>query len=302
MTNNTLSRPKLSVCMITYNHEKYIAKAIEGVLNQNIELELVIVDDASSDTTSNIIQNFIEIHPKGKSINFIRNAVNKGMINNFIFALQQCQYELVALCEGDDYWEDPNKLVIQKKLLYEHPNIVGVFHDVKIITPKGLRDSFHKYVSKRSYENGVEVSIESVIEHKWIIPTCSVVFRRSAMIFPEIFHKMKHGDFPLFCFLTLSGPFMFLEKSMAVYRMNNSQSIINSMKPLETITIHTNYIEFLQWLNVFSNFKYDTSIRARILEETRGIDELVKSFQNGQVFKFYQSFVLPLRKIRNSFF
>lgn len=289
---------RVSVCMITYNHERYISKAIEGVLNQIIEFELVIVDDASTDNTSSLINQYIQNHPKGKCINYIRNSENKGMINNFIFALKQCKYDKIALCEGDDYWDDPEKLMIQNQILNENPKIVGVFHDVKIITKKGLKDSFLKNISKKSFENESLISVESVIEQKWIIPTCSLIFRKSALLFPDIFYKMRHGDYPLFCMLGISGPFLFLEKPMGVYRMDNEQSVVNSMKPLETITIHTNYIEFLLWLNVFTDFKYEKSIRTRIINESNGIDYLVRSFQKGKIYQFYQIFVVPFIKIR----
>lgn len=291
----------ISVCMITYNHEKFISKAIEGVLNQIADLELLIVDDASTDKTPSIIAQYVKEHPRGDQIRFVRNSENKGMINNFIFALQQCQSELIALCEGDDFWDDTNKLNVQKRLLDENQTLVGVFHDVKIITKRGIRDSFLRHVSKRDFENGVEVGIKAIIEQKWIIPTCSVMFRKSALIFPDIFFRMRHGDFPLFCFLALSGPFMYLSKPMGVYRMNNDQSVVNSIKPLETITVHTNYIEFLQWLNVFSNFQYESSIRERILAEVNGINDLVRAYQKGKFYVIYQKYILPLKKFGKLF-
>ena len=104
--------PKVSVCMITYGHEKYIREAIDGVFMQetNFEIELIIADDASPDGTKEIIASICKNHPKGNSIKYFRQDSNIGMMPNFVFALTKSEGEYVAVCEGDDYWIDSLKL------------------------------------------------------------------------------------------------------------------------------------------------------------------------------------------------
>ena len=88
---------KLSVCMITYNHEKYIQKAIESVLMQetDFEYELVISNDNSTDTTHEIIEKLISEHPKSSNIRYINRKENIGMINNSKETLQECKGEFI---------------------------------------------------------------------------------------------------------------------------------------------------------------------------------------------------------------
>ena len=75
-----MNKPLVSVCMITFNHEKYIAEAIEGVLMQDVdfEFELIIADDCSTDRTGEIVKTFIETHPRG---NWIKYTLHKENFN-----------------------------------------------------------------------------------------------------------------------------------------------------------------------------------------------------------------------------
>jgi glycosyltransferase involved in cell wall biosynthesis len=85
--------PLVSVVMITYNHEAFIAEAIEGVLMQEVDfpVELIIADDCSPDRTSEIVQGYLDTHPKGHWIKYTRHDQNKGMMPNFVWALEQAK-------------------------------------------------------------------------------------------------------------------------------------------------------------------------------------------------------------------
>lgn len=102
---------KVSVCVPTFNHEKYIAQMLEGALNQQttFQYEIVIGDDASTDHAPPIIQDYARrfpekiracLHPKNLGPSEPREF---GGRNNVLFLLKACQGEYVALCEGDDY-------------------------------------------------------------------------------------------------------------------------------------------------------------------------------------------------------
>lgn len=102
----------VSVCMITHKHEPYIAQAIEGVLSQvcDFKVELIVADDCSPDETETIVNSIILKHENGSWIKYSKHKINKGPNKNFIWATEQCRGKYIALCEGDDYWIDPNKL------------------------------------------------------------------------------------------------------------------------------------------------------------------------------------------------
>lgn len=116
-----MNKLKVSVCMITYNHAKYIAEAIQGVLMQvtDFEIEFIIANDASTDNTHSIITQ-LAVDTSNITIKYFCHPKNLGMMPNFIFALEQCQGKYVALCEGDDYWTDPLKLQKQVDFLEAH--------------------------------------------------------------------------------------------------------------------------------------------------------------------------------------
>src|SRR6185312_2892285 len=125
----------VSVCMLAYNHEHYIAEAIEGVLMQqtNFEFELIISNDASSDRTHEVISEFAVNHPKGKRVKYFNQQRNLGMQCNFIFALKACKGKYIALCEGDDYWTDPLKLQKQVDYISSHADCNLVFTGVQLL-------------------------------------------------------------------------------------------------------------------------------------------------------------------------
>mgnify|MGYP001248218371 CR=1 FL=1 len=114
-------QPLVSVHMITYNHEKYIAQAIEGVLMQktNFLFELVIGEDCSTDSTRVICKEYADRYPN--IIKLLPDAgKNLGMMENAIRTTMACTGKYIALCEGDDYWTDPYKLQKQVDFLEAH--------------------------------------------------------------------------------------------------------------------------------------------------------------------------------------
>ena len=109
-------RPTVSVCMLTYNQEKYVRQAIDGVLSQdaNFDIEIVVGDDASTDGTAAVCSEYSE---RGDRVRVFRRERNLGVAENFRLTLNECNGEFVAICEGDDYWTDPAKLQHQVDLL-----------------------------------------------------------------------------------------------------------------------------------------------------------------------------------------
>jgi glycosyltransferase involved in cell wall biosynthesis len=104
--------PKVSVCIICFNHEEFIEEALNNVLNQIIDfkLEVVISDDKSTDETPKIIERIIAEYQGSKTIRYFPQKENLGIIKNFVFALNKCQGQFIAICEGDDYWIDKLKI------------------------------------------------------------------------------------------------------------------------------------------------------------------------------------------------
>lgn len=166
-----MNKPKVSVCMITYNHEKYIAEAIKGVLMQvtDFDIEFIIANDASIDTTHSIITE-LAVNSKNVTFNYINHPVNIGMIPNFMLALKECSGKYLAICEGDDYWTDPLKL--QKQVDFLEAN-----HDFNLITASVRRfyQNADKYVDPTPFEDYTFTYKDMIVRNHCV--TCITLIR-----------------------------------------------------------------------------------------------------------------------------
>lgn len=109
--------PLVSVCMTTYNHEKYISQAIESVLRQRttFSFEVVIGEDCSTDNTLAICRKYEAQHPD--IVRIIASERNIGMHANYRRTIEACRGKYVAMCDGDDWFSDENKLQMQVEML-----------------------------------------------------------------------------------------------------------------------------------------------------------------------------------------
>jgi glycosyltransferase involved in cell wall biosynthesis len=209
---------KVSICMITYGHEKYIRQAIEGILMQkcDFEIELIISNDSSPDSTHTIIQNIFENHPKKECIKYFGHDKNLGMMPNFIFGLEQCSGKYIGVCEGDDYWTDPLKLQKQVDFLEANPDYVICYHKVKVLQNGILKeDTITQEVPETT-------TIKDLAKGNYI-HTCSVVFKNNLFEkFPEYFLKSPVGDYFLHMLNARYGKIKFLDEYMGVYRLHET--------------------------------------------------------------------------------
>src|SRR5712692_739118 len=117
--NNTVT-PKLSVLLITYNHEKYIRQALDGVMMQktDFDFEIVVADDHSLDSTIAIIE---EYQADNHNIRVLPSERNVGITRNYQRGFGACRGEYIAVLEGDDFWISPTKLRTLVAFLEQHP-------------------------------------------------------------------------------------------------------------------------------------------------------------------------------------
>ena len=127
-----MDKPLVSVCITTYNQEKYIAKSIESCLQQETDFnyEILVGEDDSSDGTRHICRDYSEKYPdkirlflnERKSVIYIDGRPTGRW--NFRNLLNKSKGEYIAFCEGDDFWTDAEKL--QKQVDYLHQNLILV--------------------------------------------------------------------------------------------------------------------------------------------------------------------------------
>lgn len=136
---------KVSICMLAYNHEKYIRQALDSILMQKVDFnyEILIHDDASPDKTADIIREYEERYPNIiKPIYQVENQFSKGKMISREYQYPRVSGQYVAFCECDDYWIDVYKLQKQVNFLDKNPKIFSVAHRYMIVDKIG---NFIKY-------------------------------------------------------------------------------------------------------------------------------------------------------------
>ena len=209
---------KLSVCVITFNHELYIGQAIDSILIQqtSFPFEVIIGEDGSSDSTRKICEDYQQRYPD--KIRLLPPAANKGMMRNFMDTYSACKGEFVAFTEGDDYWTDPLKLEKQVSFLSQNSEYSFCFHNVMtkfMRTNENAERIYHQNLGKDTFTTKDLIT-------QWFIPSASVMLRRYPDFqFPDWFVYCKSGDIPFLLLLSLRGPIKYLDEVMSVYRVHD---------------------------------------------------------------------------------
>lgn len=221
---------KVSVLMITYNHEPFIAQAIESILMQvrDFDYEIVIGEDCSTDATRDIVLRYAEQHP-----DIIRPLLwdaNVGMHRNLAEALTMCQGQYVALLEGDDYWTTPNKLQRQATFLDAHPECSTCFHKTATLHEDGSLGPCRNVLDGQKAIS----TLDDLLERDFI-PTCSVMFRRGLFSgIPDWVYKLRMGDWPLHILNAQHGSLAYLDDVMAAYRLH-AGGVWSPLMPIQHI-------------------------------------------------------------------
>jgi len=253
---------KLSVCVITFNHELFISESLESILRQetSFPFEVVIGEDGSSDLTRKICENYQIRYPD--KIRLLPAEGNKGMMRNFIDTYFACKGEFVAFIEGDDYWIDPLKLEKQVNFLSTHPEYSICFHNVMtkfMRTNENAERVYHQDLGRDTF------TTVNLIQ-QWFIPSASVMFRRYPDFqLPDWFVYCKSGDIPFLLLLSLRGPIKYINEVMSVYRVhdkgistthNGYNKIVAMIYIYECFNIHTQF-KFAEFIKSAEKYEID---------------------------------------------
>jgi glycosyltransferase involved in cell wall biosynthesis len=249
--------PFISVCMITYGHENFIAQAIKNILEQetSYSFELIIADDCSPDKTEEIVKGIIGAHSKGNLIKYYRHRENKGMMANFAFALNKCSGKYIAICEGDDYWSDSKKLQIQADFLENNKDFSLVGHNAKF-----NRDGLEKDKLVRNINsNQIDFTTSDMIQRNPFV-ACMVMFRNIGFKnIMTVFDNFVVGDKAVFTLLSFHGKCRFYAKPLGFYRKHeNSVTSNNRTKYVPYKNELINRIKHAEFWNAYSAHKYNT--------------------------------------------
>jgi glycosyltransferase involved in cell wall biosynthesis len=270
-----------SIFCLTYNHAPFIRQCLDGFLLQKTDfpLEAIIHDDASTDGTDKIVQEYAELYPS-----FFRLALqstNHWPDTTSIFkTLKCCSGEFVAICEGDDYWTDPLKLQTQVDLLKQHPHASGVFHradDLVQAEEQFTAQLWGPKVDKFIFE------MDDLLRSGTFAPTASLVFRRDCIADLPLWGKcVPHGDFGLLAFALLSGPMLYIPKSMSVYRRHEGGVHSTTFGPVASLRAIQSLVHVGHDLGLQNEACYLEGLRWRLSEMAESVEHQRKALHYCQ--------------------
>lgn len=221
----------VSICCLTYNHERYIAQAIEGFVMQktNFPFEIIIGEDCSTDSTRRILDDYALRYPD--QIRLITSASNVGANINAVRVFKAAGAKYIAVCDGDDYWTDPLKLQKQIDFLEQNEDYVMCGHYSKRISEN---DEVH-YMNFNP--RPLVYSFDDVMSgQKTEISTLTIVFRNTKeiqeMFDADWFVKCNAPDKFIKLYTTfVSGKRIYImPETMSCYRQH-AGGMWSSLKP-----------------------------------------------------------------------
>lgn len=246
----------ISITLITFNQEKYIARAIESVLSQKTEYnyELIVYDDCSSDSTFSICERYYNAN-KDK-IKLYKNEHNVGATRNQLNACKKCSGKYICHLEGDDYWIDEYKLQKQCDFLENHSEYIGVSHRDSVIDDKGNEyfispKRFKRVINMNSFLKGYSYSGTSLMYRNYF-ENIDERYEEMATV------KRNVGDLNYCIYILTLGNVYQLKDVMMAYMAYQSGNYNNVTNKADSAKQH---IEIIEKLYEYYGDKYDFSRR-----------------------------------------
>jgi glycosyltransferase involved in cell wall biosynthesis len=210
---------KVSVHMPAYNHEKYIAEALDSALMQEADFpwEIVIGEDCSTDGTVAVARDYAARYPE--RIRLIENERNLGIWENDQVIVAACRGEYIAWLESDDLWTASDKLQRQVELLDANPTYSACFHRASCLTQSEPPSTWRG----RPDHIKPTFDVDDLLEQGHFIPSCTGVFR--AGLVREALDWTRGTPFLETAYairFALSGPIAYIDMDMATYRHHAS--------------------------------------------------------------------------------
>lgn len=268
----------VSVICSTYNHEKFIARTLEGILMQKTDFpfEILVHDDASKDKTAQIIRQYEKKYPdKIKPIYQTENQYSKGIPIGKTFQFPRVKGKYIAICEGDDYWIDEYKLQKQVDALETHP-------EADICATAAWRETADgKRTRIGPAKEDTVLSPEQVIAGGGgYVATCSLLYRASINGSMPEFRRRKSYDYTLQMHGALRGGMVFLKEEMSVYRWKTAESwTVRMNRDKDKFIRHEEeIIETLECLNEETDGRFGKTVESTVKDKRLVIAEARRDY------------------------
>ena len=251
----------VNVGVLAYNNEEYIVDCLNSIIIQkgDFNLNIIICEDKSDDRTAGIIEAYINNVTFGKNvtIQYLKGKENLGVVKNLKRLLKACsKSRYTALMDGDDYWDDENKLQTHIEFMESHPECSVSFDD--IIIKSG--DEYNFYNIQQQIKGDI-LTTPDIISINFIGNiSCCFYYSKYFDHIPNGFFEIFVGNWMLNIIFSMFGEIGHIRKAMTICR-NNDQSICNGKagedKNKRTIELIDDYNEFLNYTyqEQFSNMR-----------------------------------------------
>ncbi len=252
-------QPDVSIAVITYLQEAFIEETLRGIALQKFEgkVEVVIGDDASPDCTLDVIREKTKDFPF--PVRILTSDKNLGMVGNWLRVLSACSGKYVAVCEGDDYWTDPEKIQRQFQTMESRLDAVMTWHKVDV-SWEGVQRPY-------PYEEGFqECGMEEVILHHFI-PTCSLMYRNGLITsWPDWIYRARGLDMVIEMMLASHGRVIQIPGTMGVYRQHPG----GISKSAESLNLGIErQLEMLQHVDAYTQERFSETIGVKMVDLAR---------------------------------
>lgn len=229
MNNRTTGDVKVSVCVVTYNHEKYIRQCLQSIVEQKTDFrfEVIVGEDCSTDGTRAIVLEFAEKYPD--IVRPVFYEKNVGATQNYLTVLRLAAGELICNCDGDDYWL-PSKLETQVQFMDEHPECNVSGHRMYVTDDSCTFSEDH-----REHFPPV-MKISAFYEHGNFLANSSTMHRASCDTMSDV--KEETIDFLFHIWRVQDRHIGFINQYLGVYRRHGASMTARSHQSLRYLNLN----------------------------------------------------------------
>lgn len=218
--NQEAKPPKVSVCVITYNHGRYVEQCLRSIVEQETDFafEVIVSDDCSTDGTRAIVESFAQKYPH--IVRPLLQPRNLGGNLNYLTVHRAATAEFTSHCDGDDFWQ-PGKLQVQVDFLKSHPECASVFTNANVVAEDGT----HLGV----FSSGVPTTFDAsfLIRRGNFLNHSSMMYRTAlrTRMQPD---SLDFIDFNLYLRLCRDGRLGYIDQCLVSYRDQSVGSTIRT--------------------------------------------------------------------------
>lgn len=220
---------RVSVLVTAYNHESYIARALDGILEQvgAQPWEVLVGDDCSTDGTRAIVRDYARRYPGLVRAVLPEQNLGAAGMNLWAELLRQSRGRYIAGMDGDDYWTYPDKLRRQADYLDEHPRCSMVFHNASYVFGESVSDNLYNPPGQSAV-----LTFDELLT--WCpVASCTPLFRREVITpLPGWYFRLPVGDWPLYFMAAEKGEIHYIPDVMGIYRIH-SDGEYSKLTPLQ---------------------------------------------------------------------